>query len=103
MRLLVRDLQAFKLYKAGGERDSDGGVYTVYSEASGTFYGNIQPWSERNDPQAYGIQPQCAYVVYTPFNIGFRELDRIGVDGPAYEIVTIQSWHTFVRLLVKRI
>lgn len=104
MRLLQRDLTRFALYKAVFTMNDDGDGRNVYDGPPvAEFDGHIQPYSEKNSLEAYGIVPQYAYVVYTLENMGFEDTDRIFDGERWYEIKAIRRWGGHLRLMVEEV
>ena len=103
MRLRKQDLIRLDLYKPTPVKDDDGDIRNTYGQPHAEFCGSIQPYSQRNDPRDYGIDPRYAYTVYTQSGLDFEEIDRIGVDEAKYEIKVILDWGIYKRLMVEEV
>lgn len=98
--MLRKDLTTLKIYKPAAVRDGEGGEYNEYGEPSGAFEGNIQPISEQNAAEAYGISLTRAFAVYTADkNTELAELYRIGRAAPEYEIKTVEAWPGYRKII----
>jgi hypothetical protein len=102
MRLLARDLRKLELYKPLATKNPDGEIISVYDAPPVlSFAGNAQPFSNRENPQEYGLDPKYAYVIYTYPNAAFAETDRVKFGERWLEIALIQRWSDYYRLLAK--
>lgn len=93
------DLHVFKLFKPVPVEDAAGDIYNEYPAAYSTFEASMQPQGEDNTNAPYGVDLDYTFVLYTTDEIDLCEMDRFGVNGPEYEIKTIQVWPHYRKIM----
>lgn len=102
MKLLQRDLTQFEILKAVPKKDTDGCVYNDYEPLDIIISGNIQPYSENRNAEAYGINVMYSYAVYTTDSLNeLKENDRLENNESLYTVKVIQKWQSYSRILVE--
>lgn len=101
MRLIKNREKSFKIFKVAEKETDYGEVLKEYKETDKFLYGNIQPISEKQVNEQYGITLNNCYNIYSKSLANV--LDRLFLDGVFYEILVIRRWNGYNIYTVKEV
>lgn len=91
MKLMKNREKSFKIFKPI-KKNINGDIIITYEE-TGEFLGSMQPVTERQVNEEYGITLNNSYNVYSKSLI--NALDRLFLDGVYYEVKLIKKWDSY--------
>ena len=101
MKLIKNREKSFKIFKFTEKETEYGEILKEYKETDNFLYGNIQPISEKQVSEEYGITLDNCYNIYSKSLANV--LDRLFLDGIFYEILVIKKWDNYRIYTVKEV
>lgn len=101
MKLIKNREKSFKIFKFTEKETEYGEILKEYKETDNFLYGNIQPISEKQVSEEYGITLNNCYNIYSKSLANV--LDRLFLDGIFYEILVIKKWYNYRIYTVKEV
>lgn len=101
MKLIKNREKRFKIFRFSEKESDYGDILKQYEETEDFLYGNIQPISENQINEEYGITLNNCYNIYSKSLANV--LDRLFLDGVFYEILTIKKWDSHNIYTVKEV
>ena len=101
MRLIKNKEKAFKIFKFTEKEKDYGEILKQYKETDNFLYGIMQPISEKQVNEQYGITLNNCYNIYSKSLANV--LDRLFLDGVFYEILVIKRWDSYNIYTVKEV
>lgn len=101
MKLIKNREKSFKIFKFTEKETEYGKILKEYKETDKFLYGNIQPISEKQVSEEYGITLNNCYNIYSKSLANV--LDRLFLDGIFYEILVIKKWDNYRIYTVKEV
>ncbi len=100
MKLIKSREKAFKILRFK-EKNINGDVIKTYEDIGIFLYGNIQPISEKQVSEEYGITLHNSYNIYTKDLVNI--LDRLFYNGVYYEVKLMKNWDSYFIYTVKEV
>lgn len=101
MKLIKNREKSFKIFKFIENETEYGEILKEYEETDKFLYGNIQPISEKQINEEYGITLNNCYNIYSK---GLANvLDRLFFNGVFYEILVMKKWDSYNIYTVKEV
>lgn len=101
MKLIKNKEKRFKIFKFTEKERDYGDILKQYEETEDFLYGSIQPISEKQVNEQYGITLNNCYNIYSKSLANI--FDRLFLDGVFYEILTIKKWDSYNIYTVKEV
>ena len=101
MKLIKNREKSFKIFKFTEKEREYCEILKEYKETYNFLYGNIQPISEKQVSEEYGITLNNCYNIYSKSLANV--LDRLFLDGIFYEILVIKKWDNYRIYTVKEV
>ena len=101
MKFIKNRQKSFKIFKFIKKETAYGDILKEYEETNSLLYGSMQPVSEKQVKEEYGITLNNCYNIYSKSLANV--LDRLFLDGVFYEILVIKKWNSYNIYTVKEV
>lgn len=101
MKFIKNRQKSFKVFKFNERISEYGEALKEYKETDDFLYGSMQPVSEKQVNEEYGIALNNCYNIYS--NSLANVLDRLFLNGVFYEILVIKKWDSYNIYTVKEV
>ena len=101
MKFIKNRQKSFKIFKFIKKETAYGDILKEYEETNSLLYGSMQPVSEKQVNEEYGITLNNCYNIYSKSLANV--LDRLFLNGVFYEILVIKKWDSYNIYTVKEV
>lgn len=100
MKFIKTRQKEFKIFKFE-EENINGDILKNYKDTGIFLYGNIQPISEKQVNEEYGITIHNSYNIYSKDVVSV--FDRLFLNDIFYEVKLIKKWDSYFIYTVKEV
>ena len=101
MKFIKNRQKSFKIFKFNERISEYGEALKEYKDTDDFLYGSMQPVSEKQVNEEYGITLNNCYNIYS--NSLANVLDRLFLICVFYEILVIKKWDSYNIYTVKEV